>query len=122
VTSARVICSLLEPSGQAFRGLKCDSFQARKDAEVFHVERGNVEAKMQCCDANHQILNGDGDSFCSLLAFYAPGNACDGQGDGMDDDAGEDIFTEGAATVPVASGSGPVNAVRQLNGANRRYS
>jgi hypothetical protein len=65
--------------GQASRSLKGDSLQAGDETEVFHVQRGHIEAEMQCGGPDDQILNGDGDPSCCLLAFDLPGQLSNGQ-------------------------------------------
>ena len=88
--------------------------------EVLLIQRDHIEAKVKGCCSDDQVCECNGDPDCRLFALDAPGNLSDRERNRMNDEAGEDIFSEGAATFPVTNGSGPVNAVGELDGADYR--
>ena len=88
---------------------------------MFHVERDHIEAEVKSSGSDYEVFDCNRDPDCGLFTFDATGKLGNGERNGMDEEASEDILSEGAATLPMADQFGPVNAVSRLDGADCRY-
>ena len=82
---------------------------------MLNVQRGDIEAEMQGCDADDEILKRKGYSFGSLLALDPAGQLRDLECHGIDGQVLERAFSEDAPSFAVGFGSGSVDAMRQLH-------
>lgn len=94
---------------------KRDGIQAGDKTEVFHIQRGNIEAKMQGRGSDEKVLESDGDSLGGLFTLNAPGKLSDCQRDRMYDQTMKDVFREDTPTLTVGNSSGPVDSVCQFH-------
>ena len=97
-----------------------DDFEAGNELEVPDVQCGHIEAKMQGCGSDNEVLEGDAIALGSLFALDASGKLRDLQSHWMHDQIVEDSLGEDAPPFAVGIGLGPVDAVRQLHDADSR--
>jgi hypothetical protein len=95
-----------------------DHSEAGDGLEVFHVDRGDIEAKMQGCGPDDQVFDSDGDSLGCLFSLDASGKLGDCERDRMHDHVAGQLVGEGFAAYFVGVRFGPVDAVRQLDDAD----
>jgi len=92
-----------------------DNLQAGDKAEVFRIQSGDIEAQVQSSRSDDQILDGDRNPDCGLLALDAAGKLGNGERDGMHYEIAEDLIAKKATAFAVGNGSGPVDAMRQFH-------
>ena len=97
-----------------------DHIEAGDGLKVTQVDRGHIEADMQGCSPNQQVLEGESVSLGRLLALDAPGKLGDLQSQRMHDQVVEDALHEDAPPDAVGVCSGSVDAVCQFHGADGR--
>jgi len=99
-------------------GLEGQSLEAGDKAEVFFVERDDIEAEVKGGCSDDEVGDCNGNPDCGLFALDAPGKLSYWERDRMDDEAREGILNECTATFPAANLLRPIYAVGEFDGAN----
>ncbi len=91
-----------------------DDLQPGDLLEVPHIERSHIEAKMQSCGPDQEILEGDADAACQLLSLDATGKLCNFEAHRMHNHVAVNFLGKSPAASIMGLRFSPVDAVRQL--------
>ncbi len=80
-----------------------------------NIQRGHVEAKMQCCGPDQEILEGDADTACQLLSLDASGELRDFETHRIHNHVAVNFVGESPTTRVMRLGLCPVDAMRQFD-------